>query len=451
MTNSMESIKLWILLIVLSLISPSCASIQFLQASSQRGSFDALESHSERAYRDYAGLIHVHSRFSNDSNGNFDQIATSARKAGCDFVVVTDHNSLRGIDEKMDGFYGSVLILVGAEYTTEAGHLVVLGGEKELDRTQSLTELLRDVQKSGAVSFIAHGESHNKSWHDWEVASVTGMEVYNLTDDLNDEWKLWKGLKYLFLPPSYFFRSIMDEPVNYLKRWDQKTKAQPFVGIGSLDAHRKLKFLGLPLDDYYSSFRTVQTHVFADSLSKQGIIEALRAGRAYLSFDVRKKVQGFYYVAQTGNQLTFMGETVEISHDLRFEVQLPEKAEIRLLREGQMVLSVESDHLDTPVEREGVYRIEVYRKKKLWILSNPIYVTEKKRVQTAPSELPLVPVSLVQQEMSISVSEESKAPAVADVAVDSIVEVVSIKDKDAPVLAEPLVNDADDEKSSSII
>ena len=66
---------------------------------------------------------------------------------------------------------------------------------------------------------------------------------------------------------------------------------------------------------------------------------------------------------------------MELRPGLRGEVRLPGRAEVRVLRNGEVEWSRETQVLCFPVERDGAYRVEVYRDGRPWIFSNPIYVT----------------------------------------------------------------------------
>ena len=56
------------------------------------------------------GAIHIHSVYS-DGTGNIDLISKAAKKAGLDWIIVTDHNSF-DIEE---GIYNGVYVIKGEE------------------------------------------------------------------------------------------------------------------------------------------------------------------------------------------------------------------------------------------------------------------------------------------------------------------------------------------------
>ncbi|HEX6738539.1 MAG TPA: PHP domain-containing protein, partial [Vicinamibacteria bacterium] len=75
-------------------------------------------------YTRAAGAVHVHTTLS-DGGGGPEEVAAAARRAGLAFVALTDHNN---VDAKpFEGYHEGVLVLVGSEISTTAGHLLALG------------------------------------------------------------------------------------------------------------------------------------------------------------------------------------------------------------------------------------------------------------------------------------------------------------------------------------
>lgn len=52
---------------------------------------------------EYTGAIHVHSIFS-DGSGDINEITQYANESGLDFVILTDHNTLRALHEGYEGW-----------------------------------------------------------------------------------------------------------------------------------------------------------------------------------------------------------------------------------------------------------------------------------------------------------------------------------------------------------
>jgi hypothetical protein len=329
-------------------------------------------------YHDYSGAIHVHTYFSPGLSGQFEEVLRVAGQADLDFVVVTDHEKMYGLHEKKEGLYGNVLILIGAELTTSGGHLVVMGLEKDVDENQKPEKILEDVRKAKGLAFIGHGDSRRYPWLDWSLAPLaTGMEIYNLSAAVYEKGYFRIGLKFLTYPRKSFMRSYIGREYAWMKRWDENLAQRPFVGIASVDAHEKYHLLGKTLDSYDAMFKVVQTHVWARDLSKQAIYDALRQGHAYIGFDIVKPVRNFLFIAETPRRKKLMGDSVRFQDGLKLKVFMADEGDIRVMKDGRLWKAVSGTRWEASPEGPGVYRVEVYLKNKLWIVSNPIYVRAK--------------------------------------------------------------------------
>ena len=73
-----------------------------------------------------------------------------------------------------------------------------------------------------------------------------------------------------------------------------------------------------------------------------------------------------------------MGEGLVLDGTVRFQVSLPVRARVRLLRNGLVVAQGVDRHLVVVSHERGAYRVEAYRRhagrERGWIFSNPIYV-----------------------------------------------------------------------------
>ena len=74
-----------------------------------------------------------------------------------------------------------------------------------------------------------------------------------------------------------------------------------------------------------------------------------------------------------------MGEEISARGGVTLQARLPNMAEIRLIKDGQMVRKWKHQQVCAHITTlPGAYRLEAYRtylgKKRGWIFSNPIYV-----------------------------------------------------------------------------
>lgn len=141
----------------------------------------------------YAGNIHIHSSYS-DGSGSIEEIAKAAAKAGLDYIVITDHETMLGRRE--EGRYGKVVVLVGVELNRRANHYLALN----LDRVvagdeEDPQQMIDQVARRGGFGFLAHpfergspfiGRGAAFPWDRWPVFRFQGIELWNYSSQ-------WRG------------------------------------------------------------------------------------------------------------------------------------------------------------------------------------------------------------------------------------------------------------------
>jgi hypothetical protein len=342
------------------------------------------------SYRDFPGVIHVHSMISHDSKGWMDEIAKGALQAGVKFVVMTDHHNPRVYREGFKGWFGDVLVLRGSEVIKGcSGHtgdtcnsLLVIGVDEYIDpKTRSMAQIVEAVKERGGLAFAAHPNG----FEDWDVPGIDGMEIYDILDDAVDH--PWRFPKYFFdiaysygSYPDEVFQSIFDAPEEYLKRWDALSQKRRWVGIAGNDAHQNIHLLGHQIDSYGLDFRFVRTHILAEALTESEVIDALKSGHAYVAFDMLSDSTGFSFWAGDGAVEGIQGDEIRIKPGLRLNIDSPVVGQVELVRNGAIIRKATTLHLDVPVEEAGVYRVQISLKIggawRPWIYSNPIYIRE---------------------------------------------------------------------------
>lgn len=352
---------------------------------------------------EYSGAIHIHSVFS-DGSGEVEDIAKFASEVGLDFIILTDHNTLRALNEGYEKFYNNTLLLVGCEINDKENknHYLALGIDKTFSTRLPAKEYVKLVRKAGGIGFIAHPNEKRNSmkehppypWTDWDVQDFNGIEIWNhmseWMENLNDQ------NKYQFL--MHPLKSINSPDKVTLKKWDELNQTRKVVGIGGVDAHaHKINLLGffeLEVFPYKVLFKSIRTHILLEDkleidnnpenirISKQKIIDALAYGRAFISNYYHGDATGFRFFAEDGNKIYQMGDEVILNNNkIKLRVLLPETALIKLIRNGELFDSVENYEAEFIINEKGNYRIEVYWKSipsgndnKAWIFSNHIRI-----------------------------------------------------------------------------
>ena len=153
-------------------------------------------------------------------------------------------------------------------------------------------------------------------------------------------------------------------------------RGEPIVGIGSADAHGLRRF-GLYLGPYAAIFKMVRTHLLVRELSADEIYKALSQGHAFVAHDIIADARRFTFLAVFQNSVKgIMGDQIKYQPGLRFYAYLPSPGQIVLMRDGRILETANGQHAWFETPGPGIYRVEVTRKGKPWIYSNPIYVVK---------------------------------------------------------------------------
>ena len=337
------------------------------------------------------GVVHVHTTLS-DGGGTPDEVITAARAAGLRFVAITDHNNA---DAKLfEGYHDGVLVLVGSELSTTAGHLVALGiPDPQFRFSGDVQDGLADIRDLGGVALAAHPWSSREDfrWSGWDQRGPWGIELMNL----DSEWRVagWPrlaGAAIVYgLNHRYGLLSGLGASGGNLAAWDALLAERDVPGIVGTDAHSRIpvtKTRSLRFPSYESLFLFAQNHVLLDApLGGDGpsdaarVLDALRRGASYAAVDALAPADGFSFTVESERRRFTMGETAPLALSRRLVAggRLPAHTRLTLLRDGKTLTEREGS-IDLPVPGPGVYRVEARISGWTipWVLSNPIYVVD---------------------------------------------------------------------------
>lgn len=361
-------------------------------------------------YVEFRGVVHAHTNLSHDSTGTTQEILEAARLAKLDFLVVTDHYTPRIFTEGIEGRKDSVLVVRGVEValgctrggalTRRCASVLAVGLREPLvpgeNEQWDWDELFKSIQQQGALSIIAHPRGMMNSSY---FRYADGMEIYDIADTLRDRlvdvprFLLDFALDYADYQEEIVLPIIVERSNWNLAEWDHFTKTRRFIGLAGNDAHQNLRAFGRQADPYALSFKSVNTHVlapsetsaklkaFAPGLTTERLVAALRAGRSFAAFNLLADAGGFRFAAHTGDGgavVAVLGDEVPLQAGLTVVAQSPVPGLLELLRDGVPIRRQEGRELRHPVDRPGVYRVEVSLKVvdrwRPWIFANPIYV-----------------------------------------------------------------------------
>jgi hypothetical protein len=339
------------------------------------------------------GNLHMHTPYS-DGSWYHAEIAQAAAQAGLDFIVVTDHNLwVQG----PQGYHHNVLVLVGQEVHNnrrhpQVNHLLVYGAEAELSQcAANPQQLIEAARTRGGLAFIAHPFDYPLKfmrdpgipWVDWSVQGYAGLEIWNYMSEFKARLPNRVLAVYYTLYPQRAIRGPFQET---LKLWDDLLAAgAQVVGFGNSDAHAFNLSMGSirrVVFPYEYLFRCVNTHLLIEEAltgdveyDKYLIYSALERGRGWVGYDLLGSTRGFSFKARSASERATLGEVMRRAGAVNFEVDVPQRAVIQIVRAGKGVVArAKGVKLKFTSVEAGAYRVEAYRSGKGWIFSNPIYV-----------------------------------------------------------------------------
>ena len=349
-------------------------------------------------YIDYKGVIHVHTSLGGHSNGTFAELIAAARVNQLDFVIMTEHPQTEFDTSAMtlSGVHSGVLFVNGNEVATANGDrlLLVPGSANAASMNAQATQQIIDQQHAaGGLAFVAYpSESQN-----WQSTTPSGIEVYNLftnTKAANRFGLFFDGVWSYRSYADLMFANFFSRPDENLKRWDQSITNlnRKLVAIAGNDAHSNIgvnlndesgkQIIGIKLDPYERSFRTVRTHVLIKKekgLTRESLLEALGQGHCYVSFDLFSDGSGFRFAASDSVHL--MGDDLAAGDQLKLIATAPLAVRFVLLKNGMTMAEKSGTSAEFNPSGAGAYRIEAYLNGlaapaagKPWIISNPIYI-----------------------------------------------------------------------------
>jgi len=345
---------------------------------------------------DYRGVIHCHSTYS-DGTGDMEEIAKAANDAGLDFVMMTDHDQMKPVEDGQEKWNGSSLIICGTEVTPDKNHYIVFGDKKlrDVDKLRGLKpqEYIDAVNAQGWFGFIAHPDHGGTTkfgipsyrWEDWNVTNYTGMGLWDLMTD----WQSQLDREDVSMEVYTEFEDWLSGPrIETLKRWDQLNAKGKVVGIGEIDNHKyKKDYNGTTLEifPYETAFKTVTNHILLDKpldkdfkKAKKQVLDAVKHGALYVSFDWWDDPTDFSFEIDNGKTIAGMGDTIELAEKTELVASFPQEALLNVYKNGESIHEAEGDEILVDLTEPGSYRVEAMRNDIVWILSNNIYVQAAK-------------------------------------------------------------------------
>jgi predicted metal-dependent phosphoesterase TrpH len=293
------------------------------------------------------GDLHCHSSYSSDSSTPLGQVMDAAKKAGMDFIFLTEHNTTNHL--RKDHSDKELLVLPGYEWTMSGKAHFNVFRLRKFDENTSL------VSKEEINKYISY--YHN----------LGGRVQLNHPYD-----------------PTYSAKVGMDLDYNYLEIWngkynadDQKTmdwwqaalsKGQRLVATGGTDKH-DASINRYPLNCLLVKDKTAEA-----------IYDAMDKGHLYVAYSS----QSPYLSLSSGNAI--MGDTVQYRKGKAINIELSKvspgstlKVYTELGTEIVKTIDESNYKIKIPMEERVFYRIELWKNQnELELFSNPLYIRNGK-------------------------------------------------------------------------
>lgn len=340
---------------------------------------------------EYIGAVHIHT-LDSDGTRQIEEIAKLAQKTKLDFLLFSDHLTLKSLYANLEGWYDGVLAIIGYEIHDERNqnHYLVFDLNEILPFGLSAEDYVREVKQKGGMGIIAHPDEVRNSlkkfppypWTNWDMDDFDGIEIWNEMSEWMENLTKTNQLKMIFSP-----RKALKSPTNrILKKWDEINQKRKVVGIGAIDAHAfSYPLFGpfrITIFPYDVQFKSIRTHILLTeplssqtSRAKKQILDALRDCRAFVSNYRWGDAKGFSFNAQASDKEVTIGDGINMKDEVKLSIQAPLDCYIKLVCDGKVVAETQSRKLEFATKKKGNYRVEAYRNKKGWIYSNHIRVS----------------------------------------------------------------------------
>jgi hypothetical protein len=323
-------------------------------------------------FHDYRGIVDLAIKPSKMDQG---AIADLAKTSQIDFIFLADRVEANGSDADfgIGGFTSDILFIPGGAFDVGGSEIIGANLHEAIKPNLTPNDLIAAIHDQGGLA-IAANPSKFASSEDYALADA--MEVYNQRDAWLAQSPASLYLRAIFFGTDHFLGGLDVRPDANLALYDKITTGARVAMLAGVGAPDNQNVLGARVGTLPQLFLFCTTHLIARERNTDPILEALRLGHSYASFDYLGYVGSFMFYARAGDAMTMMGDEVHLAPGMTLKAELPAPADrIAMYQNGAEVTSAENaTTLEFAPKSPGAYRIEAYRSGKLWILSNPLYV-----------------------------------------------------------------------------
>ena len=321
-------------------------------------------------FHDYRGIVDLPMKASGmDQSG----IADLAKTSQIDFIFLADRVQPGGTDFGIAGFTSDILFIAGGAFEVGGSQIIGVNLREPIKPNLTPNDLIAAIHDQGGLA-IAADPAKFASSEDYALADA--MEVYNARSAWLAQPPMTLYFRAIFFGTDHFLGDLDLRPDANLALYDRMMTGARVAMLAGMGAPDNLNVLGAKVGTLPQLFLFCTTHLLARERDTAPILEALRLGHSYVSFDYLGYVGAFAFFARVGDTTTMMGDEVHLAPGLTLKTELPAPADrIAIYQNGAEVTSADNaSTLEFAPKTPGAYRIEAYRSGKLWILSNPVYV-----------------------------------------------------------------------------
>jgi len=344
----------------------------------------------------YCGAIHIHTKFS-DGTGDLKTIVKAAKKAGLDWIIITDHNYI----DTEEGFFDDVCVIKGQEVSPKSeNHYLVFGVNEVIELSDNPQTYVDKVREQGGFGFAAHPDegftsdkdgkpvprknsNHCIPWTDKNI-KPDGVEIWNWfsnwADNYDDGSLLTKA-------HSFFFKhKIVKNPSCLTLSWWDKlnNETEKIVpALGGVDAHALLikdYLIPLYIFPYTTCFKTINNVITLKeplskdfSEAKQQILSAVKQGNNIIVNKHNEKSIPEVWISNV-NEYACCGESISLDENTNLNIKMNKKSDIKLFLNGKEIFKTQAKTCTVPIKETGKYRVEFSHKEKGFAYTNPIVV-----------------------------------------------------------------------------
>ena len=142
--------------------------------------------------------LHVHTRYSSDAFITPKEAVTYAKKRGLDGIAITDHDTMRGLQEFLK--IKDILIIPGLEVTTSQGHVQALNVNTLIKAGKPFAETIDQIHDADGLAIAAHPTAFFKGIdikeldQDFDAIEVTNASAIPFGHSVRENKKIAKRL-----------------------------------------------------------------------------------------------------------------------------------------------------------------------------------------------------------------------------------------------------------------